>query len=350
MALVGAIIGLPMFFEIGLVLLVPVILLVAQRSGLPLMRIAIPALAGLSVLHGLVPPHPGPLVAIGVLKADLGLTLALGLLVAIPTVIIAGPLFARFAARWVGDARCGWTQTMGAGGAGTRRAVDLPSAGSAGRRADVDATDATDDGDTSQDRAPGHRRPSFAGHAGHRPAAGRADAGQGRRRHLARRERPARASVLDFIGTPLVALLLAVLLAMFTLGGRRRLRTRRGCRSRSTTALPPIAGILLIVAAGGGFKQVLVDTGIGDAIADAIAGSEHLAAAAGLGRRRADPARHRVGHRRHHHRGRHRGAARRHPVAPADDLAAGAGHRRRVAVLLATSTTPASGWSRSTSG
>ena len=65
------------------------------------MRVGIPALAGLSVMHGLVPPHPGPLVAIDALKADLGITLGLGVLVAIPTVIIAGPLFARYAARWV---------------------------------------------------------------------------------------------------------------------------------------------------------------------------------------------------------------------------------------------------------
>ncbi len=64
MALVGAIIGLPMFFEIGLVLLIPVIILVARRSGLPLMKIAIPTLAGLSAMHGLVPPHPGPLTAV----------------------------------------------------------------------------------------------------------------------------------------------------------------------------------------------------------------------------------------------------------------------------------------------
>ena len=100
MALVGALIGLPMFFEVGLVLLMPVIILVARRSGQPLMRIAIPTLAGLSAMHGLVPPHPGPLVAISALGANLGLTLALGVLVAIPTVIIAGPLFSKFAARW----------------------------------------------------------------------------------------------------------------------------------------------------------------------------------------------------------------------------------------------------------
>src|SRR6476659_6600549 len=97
MALVGALIGLPMFFEVGLVLLMPVIILVARRSGLPLMRIAIPTLAGLSAMHGLVPPHPGPLIAVAALGANLGITLAFGVLVAIPVVVIAGPLFSNFA-------------------------------------------------------------------------------------------------------------------------------------------------------------------------------------------------------------------------------------------------------------
>ena len=101
MALVGAIIGLPMFFEIGLVLLMPVIYLVARRAQVSLITVGIPALAGLSAMHGLVPPHPGPLTAIGYLGADLGLTLALGVLVAVPTVIVAGPLFGRLAGRWV---------------------------------------------------------------------------------------------------------------------------------------------------------------------------------------------------------------------------------------------------------
>jgi hypothetical protein len=72
-----------MFFEIGLVLLMPVILLVARRSGLPLVRVGIPTLAGLSAMHGFVPPHPGPLVAVTALKADLGLTLGIGVLIAI---------------------------------------------------------------------------------------------------------------------------------------------------------------------------------------------------------------------------------------------------------------------------
>src|ERR1700759_477550 len=101
MALVGAIIGLPMFFEIGLVLLMPVIYLVARRAEMSIITVGIPTLAGLSAMHGLVPPHPGPLLAIDTLHADLGRTLILGIIVAIPTVIVSGPLFGRLASRWV---------------------------------------------------------------------------------------------------------------------------------------------------------------------------------------------------------------------------------------------------------
>ncbi|WNY34564.1 SLC13 family permease [Curtobacterium flaccumfaciens] len=101
MALIGALIGLPMFFEVGLVLLIPIIVLVAKRSEVPIMKIAVPALVGLSTMHVFVPPHPGPLVAISTVGANLGTTLAFGIVLAIPVIILAGPLFARFAARWV---------------------------------------------------------------------------------------------------------------------------------------------------------------------------------------------------------------------------------------------------------
>ena len=90
-----------MFFEIGLVLLMPVIYLVSRRSQLSLITVGIPALAGLSAMHGFVPPHPGPLTAIGLLNADLGITLALGVAVAIPRIIVAGPLFGKLAGKWV---------------------------------------------------------------------------------------------------------------------------------------------------------------------------------------------------------------------------------------------------------
>ena len=124
MALIAAILGLPLFFEIGVVLLVPVIIMVAKRTGVSLMLVGIPALAGLSVLHGLVPPHPGPLTAIGLLKADLGLTLLYGIIIAIPTVIVAGPILARFVDQWVPKSADSLVTVGGASGAFVSRSTD----------------------------------------------------------------------------------------------------------------------------------------------------------------------------------------------------------------------------------
>ncbi|WP_374066429.1 GntP family permease [Actinokineospora auranticolor] len=222
MALVAALIGLPMFFEIGLVMLIPVVLLVARRSGQPVMLLAIPALAGLSVLHGLVPPHPGPLVAVDALHANLGLTLGLGVLVAIPTVIIAGPLFARYAARWA--------------------PVSLP--------------------EEPEQEARAERRPSFAATLTTVLLPVVLMLGKALAEILLPEDNPVR-HVLDFLGTPLVALLLAVLVGMVALG---RGLGRDGLSKSVSDSLPPIAGVLLIVGAGGGFKQTLVDAGIGDVI------------------------------------------------------------------------------------
>jgi gluconate:H+ symporter, GntP family len=233
MGAAGALIGLPMFFEIGLVLLMPVILLVARRSGLPLMSVGIPALAGLSVMHGLVPPHPGPLVAVDALGADLGLTLGLGVVVAVPTLIIAGPLFGELAARWV--------------------KVPAP---------DLFTTDHDD---------PAVRRPSFAVTMGTVLLPVALMLGKALADILAAEGNPVR-TVLDFLGTPLIALLIAVLVAMVTLGRGAGMDLEQVTQSVEQ-GLPPIAGILLIVAAGGGFKQTLIDTGIGKLIADWVAGS-----------------------------------------------------------------------------
>ncbi|GAA3104819.1 gluconate:H+ symporter [Streptosporangium carneum] len=233
MAAVGALIGLPMFFEIGLVLLMPVIFLVARRSGLSLIRVGIPTLAGLSVMHGFVPPHPGPLVAIDALKADLGLTLGLGVLVAVPTVIVAGPLFSRFAARWV----------------------------------DVPAPELFD----TRPRTEGERRPTFGVTLATVLLPVALMMGKALADILAAEGNAARV-VMDFLGTPLVALLIAVIVAMFTLGGGSGMGLKAVAKSVEQS-LPPIAGILLIVAAGGGFKQTLVDTGIGKLVADWVQNS-----------------------------------------------------------------------------
>ncbi|WP_133789346.1 gluconate:H+ symporter [Kribbella sp. VKM Ac-2571] len=253
MALIAFIIGIPMFFEIGLVLLIPVVVLAVRRTGARAMLLGIPALAGLSVLHGFVPPHPGPLAAIGVLGGNVGITLALGLLVAIPTVIVAGPLFGRLAAKWVPIGAAGAALEVGAGHHEIEGEGHHESEGEHSR---------------PQDPPPGTvrtRTPSFTATIVTvlLPVAlmlikAASDVWMSKKNALY--------PFLQFIGDPVVALLIAVLLAMFTFGtavgfGIPELSRKIG------ESLLPISGVMLIVGAGGGFKQVLVDGGTGTAIA-----------------------------------------------------------------------------------
>src|SRR5581483_4033394 len=101
MAAVGFLVGLPVFFEVGFVLLVPIAFSVARRTGTPLILVGLPMVAGLSVVHGLVPPHPAAMLAVTAYNADIGRTVLFAVLVGIPTVLIAGPVFAKVIARRV---------------------------------------------------------------------------------------------------------------------------------------------------------------------------------------------------------------------------------------------------------
>jgi GntP family gluconate:H+ symporter len=263
MALVGAIIGLPMFFEIGLVLLMPVIYLVAKRSQLSLIAVGIPALAGLSAMHGLVPPHPGPLTAIDLLGADLGITLALGVAVAIPTVIVAGPLFSRLAGRWVVidvPDRFEADDFARNGGAAVTDAADGPT-----------AVTGTQTATRVQRQRPSFARTMFSVLLPVALMMGKAlaDVFIDDKTNVARQ-------LFDILGRPLMALLIAVVVGIFTLG-RGAAMTRDQIVKCLETSLPPVAGIILIVAAGGGFKQVLVDSGIGTLLADWAKGA-HVSA------------------------------------------------------------------------
>jgi GntP family gluconate:H+ symporter len=293
MALIAAIIGLPLFFEVGVVILVPVVILVARRTNSTLMRIGIPALAGLSVLHGLVPPHPGPQTAIALLKADQTQTLVFGLIIAIPTLIISGPLLGRLMDRWVPvyapaslgedaiDARTHdremQTASVGSGSPGS--AGSTSSTSSTGPIADESTTTGT------QVRGPGEDDPgllatqgigSAAPRLAKRPSFGAALItivlpvllmllkGVG---DLTTAANTVPRAFFDTIGAPTIALLLAVLLGYFTLGRGAGMR-REQVNESLGSGLPGIAGILRIVAAGGGFKQVLVDAGVANVIAD----------------------------------------------------------------------------------
>ena len=248
MALIAAILGLPLFFEVGVVLLVPVVILVARRLDIPLMRVGIPALAGLSVLHGLVPPHPGPLVAIDNLGADLGLTLLFGLVISVPVLIVCGPLLAYSIERWVPV-----PAPAAVGGAPGGSASDAPSA---------------------DDRAAAgvKRRPSFFWAVACIVLPVVLMLARAVAELLIDDPESTLRTTLEFIGTPAVALLAAVLLSMFALGFRTGMN-RGQVEASLGSGLPGIAGILLIVAAGGGFKTMLVDAGVGNVIGDWAHGS-----------------------------------------------------------------------------
>jgi GntP family gluconate:H+ symporter len=181
-------------------------------------------------MHGLIPPHPGPLVAIDALKANLGVTLALGILVAIPSVIVAGPLFSKVAARWVDvpapermlPQRPSEELQRRPGFGATLSTVLLPVVLMLLKAlVDIVVDDPAD--------------------------------------HTQR--------VFDVIGSPMIALLAAVLVGFFTLGRPAGFSKER-LQHTVEKGLMPIAGILLIVGAGGGFKQTLIDSGVGQMILD----------------------------------------------------------------------------------
>ena len=216
------------------------------------MRVGIPALAGLSILHGLVPPHPGPVAAIDLLNANLGLTLLFGLIVAVPTLIVSGPLLSIPITRWV--------PVYAREGAIVRSAVG----GETGQ------DQAAPESQSGQDAQPADggpvRQPSFfaslisivlavvlmlVGAIG----------------DLVLDDGSKVRSVTNVLGTPVVALLVAVLVAMFAVGLGSGMDWERVQQSLGA-GLPAVAGILLIVAAGGGFKQMLVDSGVANVIAD----------------------------------------------------------------------------------
>ena len=230
MTLGAFIVGIPLFFEVGVVILIPIILLAARRAKMPVVALGIPALAGLSALHAFIPPHPGPLVAIDALKANLGLTLGLGLLVAIPVVVVSGPLMARWMVKLV--------------------PIMAP---------EVDA------GET---REPSEHRPTFfeAISVILLPvvlmlAASMVDV-------LGMTGTPI-GRAIAWVGTPLEALTITTIFAMVLLAFRAKW-SRENLNSIVGSSFSSIAGILLIVAAGGGFKQTLVDSGIGNDIASGI--------------------------------------------------------------------------------
>ncbi len=226
---VAFLVGLPVFFNVGLVLLVPIVFTLAATTATPIMRLAIPLTAGLSASHGLVPPHPGPLVAIDRFGADTGLVLFYSLIVGLPCAVVAGPLFARLLGDRVRPAPGGlgaeFLRSEAArppGFAATVTIILLPVLMMLGGTL---AAAVLPQGDALRDWA-------------------------------------------LFLGSPLVALLVSTLLAFRVFGTACGFDMRTILRF-SETCVGPIANVLLVVGAGGGFGRVLDEAGVTRAIADA---------------------------------------------------------------------------------
>jgi len=231
---VAFIVGIPVFFQVGFVLLIPLVFTIARRTGMSLIKIGIPLVAGLSVVHGMLPPHPAAMLAVGAYHADVGRTILYGLLVGLPTASLAGPIFAAWIApRIVLPAENPMAAQLEGGSV-----QEMPGFGISlftvlipvilmllASAADVTLDSAS----------------------------------------------PVR-SGLHFVGHPIVALLLALLFSFWSLG-RPRHFTREEVMKFCNDCLGPTATILLVIGAGGGFNQVLVKSGVGGAIADMAIGS-----------------------------------------------------------------------------
>ncbi|KAE9639980.1 permease DsdX [Pseudomonas sp. PB103] len=222
-------VGIPLFFEIGFVLLIPLVFIVARRTGVSIIKIGIPLLAGLSAVHGLVPPHPGPLLAIGVFGADIGKTILYGLIVALPTAIIAGPIFGTFIAKHIP-------------GTPNQELVDQLA------RENDDSTTLPSFSITLITVL----LPVFLMLLKTFADVALPDG------HFFR-------TWMDMIGHPISALLLALLLSLYTFGHKQGIGSQQMLKWLDAS-LAPTAAIILIIGAGGGFKQMLVTSGVGDVI------------------------------------------------------------------------------------
>jgi Gnt-I system high-affinity gluconate transporter len=230
LALVAAafVIGIPLFYGIGFVLMVPLIFSVVYKYKLPAVYIGLPMLSALSVTHGFLPPHPSPSALVVLFHADMGLTLLYGLIIAVPAIIIAGPLFAQFLKKIPSEPLA------------TFRAEELP-----------------------EEKLPGAGNSFFTALlpvillmiTAAFPYLGI--------------KNPDVVKVVSFVGDPSIVMLIALIVGTYTLG----IKQGKSMGSLGTTygdAIKDISLILLIIGGSGAFKQVLTDSGISNQIADSL--------------------------------------------------------------------------------
>jgi GntP family gluconate:H+ symporter len=233
MLLIAFLVGIPTWFTVGLVLLIPIVFTLARETKTPLLHLGLPLVAALSVAHGLVPPHPGPMAAIEFLKADTGKTILYSVLIGLPTAALAGPLMMKLLVK---------DMQVEPGGIGAQLAQNPERKNPPGvgltvfsillpillmllaTAADV----ALPKGDTAR-------------------------------------------LWLDFLGSPLVAMLVGVHFAYFSFGTARGFDRQRLAKF-TDECLGPVAIVILVVGAGGGFSKVLVHAGVSDAVKQLLEG------------------------------------------------------------------------------
>lgn len=233
LGITGFIVAIPVFFDVGFIILVPLVYGLSRKTGRSLLYYGIPLAAGLGVTHSFIPPTPGPIAVADLLGADLGWVILFGFIAGIPAMIISGPLFARYIAKKI--------------------VVEVP---------DIFHSD-SEKGNKDL--------PSFSEVAGiifiplvlillNTVTKTVLEEGNITR------------EILGFLGHPFAALIIATLLAFYFLGIKRGF-SREEVQKISTKALEPAGIIILITGAGGVFKQILIDSGVGKVLADGMAAS-----------------------------------------------------------------------------
>ncbi|RYM05370.1 gluconate permease [Sporolactobacillus sp. THM7-7] len=226
------IIGLALFFEVGLVLLIPIIFAIAAELGISILYLGIPMAAALSVTHGFLPPHPAPTAISAAYHANIGQVLLIGFIIAIPTVIVAGPLLSKWTRKIMPSAfeRVGNIHALG-----KQRKFNL-------------------------EETPGFAISTLTSLF---PVIFMALATIF---SLTVKGESELKNMVEFVGAPDTAMLISLLIAIYTMGIARK-KPMKSIMQSIEISIKQIAMMLLIIGGGGAFKQVLIDGGVGDYVA-----------------------------------------------------------------------------------
>jgi len=256
MGLTGLIFGIPVFFDVGIFVLAPLVYVAARRGGRSLVVYALPMLAGLSMTHAFLPPHPGPVAVTGLLGVSLGWMLIMGLICGLPAFLVAGVAWGN----WIGKRVIVAVPEMDGLGDG-----EVGEGGAELGDVAVAVAGPVSDGDGDGD---GERKaPPLALIVGliAVPLVLILGATFG----TVYMKKSSALPVLTFFGTPAVALTIAVLLAFWLLGTRRGF-SRAELADLSSNSLRPVAMILLVIGAGSFFGAVITATGVGKALSQSL--------------------------------------------------------------------------------